>query len=122
MTRFVSGATTLQFNQDPLRGDDKAAAIVQVRGLDSNGADYAYRRRKHRLIDWRLTFPGLTNTVIANLRSFVSGTIDGSRLTFTWYDHADTARTVRLGPDELVVEPAGPGRSRVTISLFEVAL
>lgn len=118
MTRFVFGATTLQFNQDPIRGSEVTATVVQATGMDSAGNHYAYTKSQLRKVTRELVFSRLTDTVVSSLRTFFSATVDGGRLTFTWYDHADTARTVRFA-GQIGFEPSGPGRKRVTMTIIE---
>ena len=119
MTRFVSGATTLQFNQDPVRPYRRGMQLHQVRGKDSDGADYIYTKSTLKRATFRISFPGLTDTVLASLRSFVETTVDGVRNSFVWYDYADTARTVRLAKPRIEHTNTGPDRNRVEIELIE---
>lgn len=119
MTRFVFSATTLQFNQNPVRPASRGRQLFQVRDRDSAGADYVYTKSTLKRGSWVLTFPGLTDAVLASLLGFVETTIAGVRNTFTWYDHADVARTVRLARPRIDHTNVGPNRHRVEIELIE---
>lgn len=122
MTRFVKDGITLQFNQEPVRdGAMRTVELVQATSKDSAGNHYAYNRRARLRKVWPLTFPGLDDDTLDDLYSFFATAVDGVRHAFTWYDHVDTARTVRLATPSFTVSSVGPGRHRVVIELIEDA-
>ncbi|TLM66000.1 MAG: hypothetical protein FDZ69_07405 [Deltaproteobacteria bacterium] len=119
MTRFVKGLVTLQFNQDPQRPAASAVSLHQVLEIDSAGAVYVYGKSSLQRGRYRLTFNRITDEVLADLLAFVETTVAGVRHTFTWYDHADVARTVRLTSPTVEHSNIGPNRHQVEIELTE---
>jgi len=118
MTRFVLGATTLQFNCDPVHPASRRVTVRQQREFSTEGEVVVYEKGAAVALHG-LDFPRLTAAVADALRDFVERTCRGTRNTFTWYDHADTARTVRLSSSSLPLAPVGGGAFRVSISLEE---
>lgn len=119
MTRFVSGATTVQFNQDPQRPANTELVLRQLRGFDSSGDLYVQNRSSLQRGRYRLVFNRASDAVVSDLLSFVQNTVVGIRHSFTWYDHADTARTVRLAEPSIEHRIIGPNRNQVEIELTE---
>lgn len=119
MTRFIFGATTVQFNCDPIRPARSLRDLRQLREVDSAGASVVYGKGDG-VITYTLTFPRVTDAVLSSLRAFVELTVAGVRRSFIWVDHAEVSRTARLTSPRLQHTALGPNQHRVEIGL-EVA-
>ena len=122
MTRFVSGATTVQFNRDPVRPGGLQAQARQLREFDSSGASRVYTKGATKLITHRLLFSGhnaIDGATLAALRSFLQTTVLGVRKTFTWVDQLDVSRSVRFVSPKLASREIGPDRHAIEILLEE---
>jgi len=123
MTRFVSGAITVQFNSDPARPGGLQPQARQLREFDSGGAVRVYTKGADRLTTHRLLFSGynaIDGTTLTALRSFLQTTVLGIRKTFTWVDHLDVPRTVRFVSPRLSSREIGPDRHAIEILLEEI--
>lgn len=115
---FQSGAVSVQFNTPPTRDGGESPELIQATGYDSDGVLWCYDKGRILRTRYGLTFPRVSDAILAALRSFETGTVRGNRTAFTWYDHAGTTRTVRIS-GELRHQQIGPDRHRVQIDLEE---
>jgi hypothetical protein len=106
MTRFVFDGVTVQFNCDPIRPAAKSIDSRQLRETDSAGNVIVYGKGEV-LTSHSLTFPRVSASVLADLRAFVATAILGVRYPFTWVDHAEVSRTVKLTAPRLRHTPVG---------------
>lgn len=120
MTRFIFEDTTLQFDCDPIRPGGKRTDNRQLRETDSAGAAVVYGKGDAIAVH-RLIFPRLSTATLADLYAFIASTVLGVRYPFTWIDHAEVSRTVRLTSGRLRSQPVGPNQHRVEIELEVVA-
>jgi len=122
MTRFVSGATTVQFNRDPARPGGMQPQARQIREFDSAGSCRVYTKGGGKLVIHRLRFAGynaIDGATLTALHSFLQATVLGVRKPFTWVDHLDVSRTVRFAAPRLNHREIGPGRHEIEILLEE---
>ena len=118
MTRFVSGATTLQFNCDPVRPGGEKPQLQQA-ARDAAGELYVYSKSSLQRRLHRLHFARIDAATRAALLGFMRDTAQGTKYSFTWTDHLDVARTVRFATGKLRITPVGPTHYAVDISLQE---
>jgi|GEM_PF-3109379 len=122
MTRFVSGAVTVQFNHDPVRPGGMQTQARQIREFDSAGESRVYTKGSTKLTTHRLLFAGhnaIDDDSLGALRDFLKNTVLGIRKTFTWIDHQEVSRTVRFASPRIASQPIAPNRIEVEILLEE---
>lgn len=119
MTRFVLGATTLQFNCDPIRPGGERPQLFQQTGRSGAGELYVYSKSSLKRSTHRLRLPRIDADTRAALLVFFSSTAQGTKNSFTWIDHQDIARLVKFSNSKLKIVPAGPSHYTVDITLTE---
>ena len=119
MTRFVLGATTVQFNVDPVRPGGATPQLRQPSGRDGSGALYVYSKSSQQRTRHRLRFNRLDEATRTALLAFIRTNTLGVKNCFAWTDHAEVSRSVRFERPTLRIEPLGPGRYKTEIILLE---
>ena len=119
MSRFVLGATTLQFNCDPLRPGGERARLHQPTGRNGDGDLYVYAKSSLQRSHHRLRFMRLDEATRTALLDFLRNTAQGARNAFTWRDHLGASRTVKFVSSKLQIVQVGPGQYSTDIILRE---
>jgi len=117
MTKFTYGATIVQFNRDPSRGTAFDVRRFQPSGRYSDGRFVCYDKSVISRDSYPLNFVHLSSAVMAALIAFITTTVDGGRLPFTWTDHLAVDRTARLAAGSLSYRQTGPDQHTVSLTL-----
>jgi len=119
MTRFVYGATTLQFNCDPVRsGGNDDTTRLQPMGRYSDGRVVVYDKSDKQSGTHVLPFVRLSSAVMTGLLDFLE-TVQGVRYSFVWTDHLGRNRTVRFKASNIDYAEVGPDRFAATVTVIE---
>ena len=116
---FVSGAVTVQINTPPLNQSPIDLHPFTAKGFDTSGNPYIYYTGNIYRRTYQLSFPRITDVLLAALRSFFTDTVDGTKTAFTWYDHLGATHTVKFSTPELKHTRQSVNRHKVDISLEE---
>lgn len=114
---FVSGGVTVQFNTPPDRPGGESTQLFQVDGFDSLGQQYIYDKSNLVRTAQAVVYPRITDAILTALRSFITDTVRGSKVKFTWYDHNGTAHTARFKTPDIAAQQIGPDRHRIELAL-----
>jgi len=119
MTRFVLGATTVQFNCDPIRPGGERPQLFQQTGRSGGGDLYVYGKSSLQRTDHRLRFPRVDETTRAALLNFIRNGAQGGKNSFTWIDHTEVSRRVKFAAPRLKFVDVGPGQYVIDIVVQE---
>jgi hypothetical protein len=111
-------SATIQFPDNPIRGNGDDLGRPQVSAQDSDGIYYAYTRGKIRTVDRSLVYTNVPYLTVEALSVFLQSR-NGDRVHFVFYDHDSASHTVKFKASKLDYLETTPGKYRVSFSITE---